>query len=297
MKMPIARSVLSGLLLVACLPRLAPAQIADDPAEPLREAASKGENARVNALLAKGLPIDAADIKGRTALMLAAQHGRAETVRLLLSKGANARARDKSGFTAWGLATFSPAGHGSHEAALKALPQPARPRVVVNAGWTPVHLISSCFMSAGELRSGIDKASLDQVILEQFQNVAASPGGNHFEIVSASARGMNTSLQADGVAPLEAAGADAVVNIQVQPGAGCIAAKDTLSLGIDVRVFRVRDRGLLLGKAIAEGGVKGLRSMQVDSPAQYLPVFLHWIKPEAEPVYQAVAEALYRVDM
>jgi len=88
-----------------------------------------------------------------------------------------------------------------------------------------------------------------------------------------------------------------VVNIQVQPGAGCMTGKDNLSLGIDVRVFRVRDRGLLLGKAIAGGGIKGLRSMQADNPAQYMPVFLHWLKPEAEPVYQAVAEALYRTEM
>jgi hypothetical protein len=295
--MPIARSILSALLLAACLPRPAPAQIADDPAAPLREAASKGQTARVSALIEKGLPIDGADLKGRTALMLAAQHGRAETVRLLLSKGANPRAREKSGFTAWGLATFSPAGHGSHEAALQALPQPARPCVVVNAGWTPVHLISSCFMSAGELRSGIDRLSLDRVILEQFQAAATAPGRHEIEIVRAIARGMNTALQADGVAPVEADGADAVVNIQVQPGAGCMTGKDNLSLGIDVRVFRVRDRGLLLGKAIAGGGIKGLRSMQADNPAQYMPVFLHWLKPEAEPVYQAVAEALYRTDM
>jgi hypothetical protein len=295
--MPIARSILPGLLLAACLTRLVPAQIAGDPAAPLREAASKGQTARVGALLGKGLPIDGADVKGRTALMLAAQQGRAEVVGLLLSKGANPRARDKSGFTPWGLATFSPAGHGSHEAALKALPQPARPRVEVNAGWTPVHLISSCFMSAGELRSGIDRLSLDRMILAGFQAAAAARGRHEIEIVNATARGMNTALQADGVAPVEAADADAVVNIQVQPGAGCMAAKDNLSLGIDVRVFRVRDRGLLLGKSIAGGGIRGLRTMPVDNPAQYAPVYLDWIAPVGEPAYQAVAEALYRTDM
>jgi hypothetical protein len=295
--MPIARSILGGLLLAACLPRFAPAQIADDPAAPLREAASKGQTARVAALLGKGLPIDGADTTGRTALMLAAQYGRAETVRLLLSKGANARARDKSGFTAWGLATFSPSGHGSHEAALKALPQPARPRVEVNAGWTPVHLVSSCFMSAGELRSGIDRLSLDRAILGRFQAAATAPGRHEIEIVNVTARGMNTAFQADGVAPPEAADADAVVNIQVQPGAGCMAGKDTLSLGIDVRVFRVRDRGLLFGKSIAGGGIKGLRTMQADNPAQYVPVYLNWLEPEGEPVYRAVAEALYRTEM
>jgi hypothetical protein len=295
--MPIARSVLSGFLLAACLPRLAPAQIAEDPATPLRAAASKGDTARVSALLAHGLPVDGADPGGRTALMLAAQQGRAEAVRLLLSKGANPGLRDKTGFTAWGLATFSPAGHRNHAAALSALPQPHRPRVVVNAGWTPVHLISSCFASPGELRSALDKASLDAALLEQFQNVAGTPGRDQIDVARALARGMNTVLTADGVAPPEAADADAVVNVQVQPGSGCMGGRDNLSLGIDVRIFRVRDRALLLGRAISGGGIKGLRTMQVDNPAQYLPVFLHWIKPEAEPLYQAVAEALYRAEM
>ena len=274
-----------------------PAQIAGDPAAPLREAASKGQAALVGALLAKGLPIDGADLSGRTALMLAAQQGRAEVVRLLMSKGANARARDNAGFTAWGLATFAPSGHRSHEAALKELPPPPRPRVEVNAGWTPVHLISSCFMSPGELRSGVGRNGFDRLILEQFQNVAAAPGRNQIEIVRATARGMNAVLQADGVAPVEGAEADAVVNIQVQPGAGCAAGKDNLSLGLDVRVFRVRDRSLLLAKSVAAGGIKGLRTMQVDNPAQYPPVYLHWIKSEVEPVYHAVAEALYRTEL
>jgi hypothetical protein len=152
-------------------------------------------------------------------------------------------------------------------------------------------------MGAGELRSAVDKASLDAEILRQFLGVAAAPGRDHFEIARSVARSMNTALTADGVATLEAGDADAVVNIQVQPGSGCMAGKDTLSLGIDVRVFRVRDRALLLGKAISGGGIKGLRTMQVDNPSQYLPVFLHWLKPGAEPAYQAVAEALYRADM
>jgi len=295
--MPIARRVLCGLLLAAWWPHLLPAAPADDTAAvALREAASAGRTVQVKTLLEKGAAIDSADKNGRTALMMAAQHGHAETVGLLISKGADARARDKSGFTAWGLAMFAPSGHGSHEAALKALPQPARPRVVVNAGWTPLRLVSSCFMPAGELTGGIGKVALDRTILEQFQNYAVKSGRNLIEIADAAARGMNTALTADGVAPPEAADAQAVVNIQVQPGAGCSAGKDSLSLEIDVRLFRVRDRGLLLGKTFA-GGIKGLRTLAVDNPTQYLPVYLSWIKPEVEPMYWAVAEALYRAEM
>jgi hypothetical protein len=287
---------LPGLLLAAWLPHLLPSAPADDAAAGLRDAASKGQTAQVKTFLEQGAAVDGADRNGRTALMLAAQQGRADAVRMLLSKGANAGARDKSGYTAWDLAMFSPSGHRSHESALKALPQPPRIRVVVNAGWTPVHLISSCFMPAGELRNGIDKTDLDHTILDQFETFAVKSGKNLIEIVHATPRGMNTVLTADGVAPVEAADAQAVVNLQVQPGAGCSAGKDSLSLEIDVRVFRTRDRGLLLGKTFG-GGIKGLRTIPVDNPTQYLPVYLNWIKPEAEPIYWGVAEALYRSEL
>jgi len=273
-----------------------PAAMPDDPGAPLREAASQGQTARVSTWLTSGLPIDAADAGGRTALMLAAQQGRAEVVRLLLSKGANAGARDRRGFTAWGLATFAPSGHRSHEAALKALPQPVRPRVALHAGWTPARLFSSCFMGTGELRGALDRISLDRLILEQFQEAAAARGASQIEIVNATAGGMNTALLADGVAAPESADADAVINVQMQPGAACSAGKDNLSLGIDVRVYRARDRELLLAKSIT-GGTRFQRTVAVDNPLQYMPVYQRWIKPEAGPLYQAVAEALYRTAM
>lgn len=287
---------MSKTILLAVLLAIMPAAADDDRTAALRDAAAKGQTTQVQKLLDKGMAIDSADKNGRTALMLSAQHGREEVVSLLLSKGANANARDKSGFTAWGLTMFSPSGHASHAAALKALPQPARPRVVVNAGWTPVRLISSCFMNAGELRNGIEKIQLDGTVLDQFQEYAAKSGKDLIEIVHATRRGMNGVLTADGVAPPEATDAVAVVNIQVQPGSGCVSPSDSLQMGIDVRAFRVRDRGLLLGKTFA-GGIKGLRTMSVDNPTQYLPVYLRWIKEEIEPIYWAIAEALYRSDL
>ena len=292
--MLIAKSALIGLLLAAWWPHLLPAQPSgDDQAQALRAAASKGQTAQVKALLEKGVAVDSADKNGRTPLILAAQHGRADVVHLLLSKAANAGARDKSGFTAWGLATFSPAGHQSHQAALKELPQPARPRVAVNAGLTPVRLISSCFTSPGELRIGIDKVALDRIVLEQFQDFTTVSGKNLIEIVHATRRGMNGVLTADGVAPPEAADADAVVYIQVQPVASCSAGKDSLNLEIDVRVFRVRDRGLLFGKTFG-GGIKGLPAVSVDNLMQYMPVYLNWIKQERESLYWPTVESLYR---
>ena len=295
--MPTAKTALSGLLLVACWSHLLPAAPDDEgAAAALREAASKGREARVEALLKLGVAVDTADKSGHTALMMAAQYGRADMVSLLLSKGAKPGARDKSGYTAWGLATFLPVGHGSHQAALQALPQPARPRVVVNSGWTPVRLVSSCFMAAGELTNGIGKVALDKTILDQFQDFATVSGKKLIDIQQATERGMNGVLTADGVAPPEAAGGETVVNIQVQPGAACSAGRDSLSLEVDVRVFRVRDRALLMGRTFA-GGIKGLRSLPVDNATQYLPVYLKWIKEEIEPIYWGVTEALYRSEL
>jgi ankyrin repeat protein len=58
-----------------------------DSGTELLDAAAKGLTAKVGQLLAKGAGLGAKDKNGRTALMLAAQHGHAETVRVLLEKG------------------------------------------------------------------------------------------------------------------------------------------------------------------------------------------------------------------
>jgi hypothetical protein len=268
----------------------------DDKSAALRDAAVRGRVDAVEGELVDGAPVDGADKNGRTALMLAAQHGRADVVTLLLSKGANAGARDKAGLTAWGLAMFNPVGKGLHHETLDALPQPPRPRVIVNSGWTPIRLVSSCFMTAAQLAGNIGKLWLDRLVLEQFEKFAVVSGKNLMEIVDSQPRGMNSVFTADGVATPEASDAPVVINIQVQPGSACSPPGDSLNLGIDVRVFRVKDRALLLGKAFG-GGIKGLRAQQVDNPAQYVPVYEKWIKGSIEELYWAVAESLYRADL
>jgi len=268
----------------------------DDKAAVLRDAAARGRVDTVEELLAEGAPVDGPDKNGRTALMLAAQRGRPDVITLLLSKGANPDARDRSGFTAWGLATFDPVGKGLHHETLDALPQPARPRAVVNSGWTPIRLVSSCFMSTSDLAGGVGKLRLDRLVLDQFEAYATVSGKNLMEIVDSQPRGMNSAFTADGVAPPQTSAAPVVVNIQVQPGSACSPPGDSLNLGIDIRVFRVRDRGLLLGKTFA-GGLKGLRAQQVDNPTQYVPVYQKWIKSAIEEMYWAVAESLYRADL
>jgi ankyrin repeat protein len=56
-------------------------------------------------LLDAGAPIDAVDVRGRTALMIAAELGRAEIAEALLARGADRTLTDKSGRSALDLAT------------------------------------------------------------------------------------------------------------------------------------------------------------------------------------------------
>jgi ankyrin repeat protein len=58
----------------------------------------------INLLLGRGAQIDAADDRGRTALMTAAELGHAEVVGMLVGRGADRTVRDKSGKTALDLA-------------------------------------------------------------------------------------------------------------------------------------------------------------------------------------------------
>ena len=70
----------------------------------LIEAVKKGYAPIVQAFLAKGANVNAADSAGGTALIWAVARGRAETVRLLLENGASVNARDGDGMTALALA-------------------------------------------------------------------------------------------------------------------------------------------------------------------------------------------------
>lgn len=60
--------------------------------------------ALVRELLVRGAQVEAADNRGRTPLMIAAERGHAEVIRLLLAHGANPARRDKQGKTAADLA-------------------------------------------------------------------------------------------------------------------------------------------------------------------------------------------------
>ena len=134
----------------------------------LLQAALRGHNGQVKAFLDDGANLEAVDKAGRTALMLAAQRGHVSTVELLLGRGAKPLACDHEGATAYVLALFSPVGHGNHEAVLKLLPTPLRPKMALDVKWSPIKLASSCFGTREEVARAVDAFQLPEQFLRAF---------------------------------------------------------------------------------------------------------------------------------
>jgi hypothetical protein len=263
-----------------------------DSGTELLDAASKGETAKVEQLLAKGTSLGAKDKNGRTALMLAAQHGHAETVRVLLGKGASVDDRDASGYTAYGLAVFSPAGARTGiDEVLTALPPPLRPHLVVASAWSPAGLYSSCFLRPEQLLQRVGEIQLDAIALVDFRRFVAAAGKGLVEIVKAESHGLAKVPDADAFQD-----ADAVLALEVRPVAACVPQEtnDNLSLTLEAQLVRARDRAVVWKKTYG-GGLAGLHARRVTSPTQYPPVYDEWTKAHSEQVYWDAVEAWYRL--
>ena len=94
------RTSLLGTL--AVLAMLAPLHARADP---LHEAAARGDMKEVSRLIAEGADLEAKRTDGATALILAAENGHPGTVTMLLSNGADAEAKHDSGVSALFLAS------------------------------------------------------------------------------------------------------------------------------------------------------------------------------------------------
>jgi ankyrin repeat protein len=100
------RCALLGLLAVvalACAP--APTNDGADPAGALREAAGRGDAATVQELLGQGVPVDARDEQGATALVRAAYGNHVDAAALLVRAGADVDLADDSRQSAYLIAT------------------------------------------------------------------------------------------------------------------------------------------------------------------------------------------------
>ena len=255
------------------------ASLAAVPPDDWPAVAKKLDANRVEALLKSGAELEAKDQDGHTALMLAAQYGRADTVRLLLAKGARADARDRRGWNAYMLALLSPSGgvvHTVHDKVLKLLPQPHL-RLAVETMWAPgASFFSSCFMRQDDLARHMNGVRPEALVLEAIRDYAFDSG-----------RGLVEWVQTP-------AGADAVLSLLVEPGVTCVQQFDHLSMSIHVRLHRPLDQSALLERAYGGGMKTGMRGELAANPAQYPALYQAWAKSQAGPVYWSVVEALMR---
>jgi ankyrin repeat protein len=263
---------------------------ADVPMD-LLEAARKGKDKEIEALLAKGSDIETRDKDGRTPLMLAAQYGRTASVRMLLDKGAKADARDAHRWNAFMLALLSPSGgvvHTTHDAVLKLLPQPKRFRVAITASWAPGKgFFSSCFMRSDDLTQHLRQLHPDGMVIEALQHFAPTSGRDLIAFVSADARGISEISERP--TPKDV---DAVLTLLVEPGVACVQQADQISMRIQANLSAPEKAAPLLEKTFGGAVKTGMRGQAATNPNQHAPLFESWAKSQTGTVYWAVLTAL-----
>jgi hypothetical protein len=247
------------------------------------EAARTGRTKLVEAAIAGGSPVDARDLSGRTALMLAAENGHALTVRLLLDKGADANARDAHGWSAYMFALLAPSGDAvhAHEAVLKLLPAPPRIRIAVNAMWAPPENgFQSCFLRPEPLTQQIRDLRPDGMVLEAFQRFVIASGRDLVAVVQSDA--MGTSEVPNKVAREDV---DATLLLTAEPEVNCGYQADKVGMSIRVELVRPGKESRVLS------GTAG-RAETAANPRQYAPMLLEQVKREVGPMYWSVVAAL-----
>ncbi len=279
------------VILIACLlPTALPCGAADAPMS-LLEAAKKGRTLRIEELFSKHADLEVRDKEGRTPLLLAAQYGHAAAVQSLLEKGANPLARDANHWNAYMLALMAPSGgvvHTTHEAVLKLLPQPKRFRVAVDALWTADKgLFRSCFIRPDAIPAHLREVHADAIVLEALQRYLGASGRDLIAIASADARGNSEVSSREAAADV-----DAVLTLEVLPGATCVQPNDQMFLQIHAVVKRPGEASPLLDKSFGTSVKLGMREQLATNAAQHEPLYRAWAKAQAGTVYWAVVAAL-----
>jgi len=206
-----------------------PGAAADDPGDALRRAASAGDLAKVQELLAAGADVNAANNYGGTALAFAADKGHAAVVNLLLERGADPNVKDRfynSTPLTWAVM------RGQAEVVRALLAKGAQDE-------------AEALMSA----AGEGKAAVVKVILEH--------GKLGPEALSEALAAASKNQQAEVVALLEAAGAKPPVVVNVDPAV--LKTYEGVFEGPSFTVTVTLKEGKLI--AAADGGILTLAAL------------------------------------
>jgi hypothetical protein len=128
--------------------------------------------------------------------------------------------------------------------------------------------------------------NLDSVILNALQGIASM---GPLQIVRSYIHGMAPVPESDALG-----GADALLTLQLRPGSACTQQSgDSLSLTIDVRVFRARDHLPVLKETFG-GGLKGLSARNAANPTQYFSIYQAWTTSHAAAIERSVLSELLK---
>src|SRR5262249_12082361 len=143
---------------------------------------------------------------------------------------AKPQARDRDGWTAFGLAVVA----GS-DAAMKALPQPEKFRVSVDAQLLSDNVYNSCFQTPAQLSQAITALHPDLQVVAALRDIARTSGKQLIEFLGDES-------------------GEAKLSLKVRPGVSCLQNhSDNLTLAIDVRMMRVRNQAPMLEKTFGGG--------------------------------------------
>jgi hypothetical protein len=142
-------------------------------------------------------------------------------------------------------------------------------------------MFSSCFMRPEEMTRHIRQIRPDAMVLEAFQRFAATSGRDLIAVVRAQS----------------ASDADALLTLQVEPGAACVQQSDQISLLIHASLIhlglvRQPDQPPLLEKTFGAGVKTGMRGQMATNANQHEPLYQAWAKSQAGPLYWGVLTAL-----
>uniref|UniRef100_A0A0K6SB05 Uncharacterized protein n=1 Tax=Chromera velia CCMP2878 TaxID=1169474 RepID=A0A0K6SB05_9ALVE len=221
----------------------------------LMVASESGDAEKVKMLLAdQDVCVDGQDIKGRTALSLAAEEGHAAVVRLLVEARANVDLQDKKGWTPFNRACME----NRTDVVQLLLDAKANPNIKSNNGWTPLLELSQH-----------GHTDLVRQVIEELNtnvNIQGTAGGTALMVASSKRHGaiVRLLLDANSDTSLQYNGDTALINASSRGHA------DIVCLLLDAQKGKgetdPKERGKALMKACGNGRAKVVQMPIHQSP-------------------------------